>query len=53
MISSGGGRFVLAIELKSNGFDCESAHLVVEAKRVGSWGRRNNLVITLLLTFKE
>lgn len=53
MISSAGSRFVLAVELKSDGFDGESAHLIAEAKGVSSRCRRDDLVVAFFLAFKK
>jgi len=53
VISSARRRSILATELKSNGFDGESAHLVAEAKGVCAGGRRDDLVVTFLLAFEK
>jgi hypothetical protein len=53
MISLVDDRLRLAVEVEFDRLDCESAHLVGEAKSVGTRGRRLNLVESFFSPFKE
>lgn len=53
MIASARSGSILASELKSNGFDCESAHLVVEAEGIDARRMWSDSVVTLFLSFEE